>query len=348
MLKKDSTKILLLVTLCSIVLFICPSLTMAQQTGFYVDPPSIAGLEIGNTFQVNITVSDVVDLWAWEFRMYYKNSVLNITSAVEGPFLRTHPNPNATTLFGIADDSSETYNATLGLLHLYDTIIGSGVTGGVNGTGTLAVISFKVVGEGECPLVLSDTLLVDSAAPFGNRISHTTTSGVVHVGLHDVAITNTKTSKTITSDVVYINVTAENQGKNAENFTLTAYYNSTAIETKTITNLQAGSSIVTTFTWNTSSVPKGNYSITAVASTVPGETDTADNTHVDGWVQRAMPGDLSGDGKVNILDVSKVARIFLVAEGGPGWDPNCDMDNNGVINIVDITRVAKEFGKVDP
>jgi cytoskeletal protein CcmA (bactofilin family) len=124
--------------------------------------------------------------------------------------------------------------------------------------------------------------------------------------------------------------------------------NSNLIETKTISDLPSGSSIVVTFAWDTIPVPKGNYTISAAASIIPGEIDTEDNTHIDGQVQETILGDVTGDGKVNILDVAKVAKAFLATETDPQWDPNVDLDNSGQINIVDISKVAKEFGKVDP
>jgi hypothetical protein len=335
--------------LLSIVSIFCSSslfAASAQGTTLAVDPSSLTGLEIGNTFQINITVSNVTDLYAWEFRLFYRN-ILNATSFVEGPFLESHPDPAAKTMFGAAPDTTYTYNATHGLLHLYCTLTDN--IGGVDGSGTLTTITFNVLGEGDSPLVLRDTKLIDSVVPFGNQIPHTIINGIVRVGIHDIAVTNTITSKTIASDtIVYVNVTVENQGKTAENFNLTTYHNSTVIDTKQVTDLQANSSRVVTFEWSTNAIPKGNYSISASADVLPGEMDSSDNTHVDGWVFKAMLGDVNGDGKVNILDISKVAKAFNAREGEALWDPNVDLDNSGIINIIDITKVAKEFGKIDP
>lgn len=347
MFKKKFTKMLILLTLCEILLASLPSITLAQETRLYVNPSSITGLETGDTFQINITVSDVIDLYAWEFRLFYRNDVLNATNMVEGSFLLTHPDPDASTMFGRAPDTTETYNATHGLIHLYSTL--SQVHGGVSGTGTLATITFKVKGEGDCPLSFGETKLVDSVEPFGNLIPHTTTDGIVHVGLHDIAITNTKTSKTITNDtIVYVNVTIENQGQTTETFNVTAYYDSIPIETKTVTNIPEGTSTVITFTWNTTAVPKGNYTISSTASIILGETDTADNTYIDGWVLETILGDVNGDGQVNILDISLVAVSFRAEPGDPKWNPNADINNDNIVNILDISNVAKEFGKKDP
>jgi len=352
MFKKNITKTLILLTLYEILLASFPSMTLAQETRVSVNPSSITGLEIGDTFTINITVSDVTDLYCWEFKLFYRNDILNATSWLEGPFLLTHPNSNASTMFGSAPDTAETYNATHGLVHLYSTLFE--VHGGVSGTGTLATITFKVKGEGGSILALrprpgADFILVDSAEPFGNEIPHTTTDGMVHVGLHDIAIINAETSKTITNDtIVYVNVTIENQGQITETFSVTAYYDSIPIETKTVTDLNQGTSTVITFTWDTKTIPKGNYTIRATATTIPGETDTADNTYTDGWVLETIEGDVNGDGQVNIVDIAQVAVAFGTKPGDPKWSPNADINNDNVTNILDISTVAVHFGEVDP
>lgn len=357
MFKKTITGTLVLLTICGLLLTSFPYIASAQETNVSVNPSSITGLEIGNTFQVNITVSHVTELYAWQFRLFYRSDILNATNWFQGPFLLTHPSPDAHTMpafpeVGTAPDTSDTYNATHGLVHLYVTL--SGVHGGVSGTGTLATITFEVKGEGDSMLSLrprpgADFILVDSAEPFGNEIPHTTTDGIVHVGLHDVAIISAETSKTIASDtIVYIDVTVENQGQTIETFDVTAYYDSTPIETRTVIDLTEGASTVITLTWDTNTVPKGNYTISVTATTMPGETDIADNTYTDGWVFKTIEGDVNGDGQVNILDIAQVALAFGTKRGDPKWDSNADINNDDEINILDISIVAIHFGEVDP
>jgi hypothetical protein len=54
--------------------------------------------------------------------------------------------------------------------------------------------------------------------------------------------------------------------------------------------------------------------------------------------------DLNCDGKVNIVDVSLVAKAFATRPGDEKWNEAADLDHNKVINIVDVTRVANKFG----
>jgi len=115
--------------------------------------------------------------------------------------------------------------------------------------------------------------------------------------------------------------------------------------------LAIGASTTLTLTWNTLGWAKGNYAISAYATAVPNETDTADNTRYDSLVTVAMVGDITGptgvpDGKVEIRDVALVCKYF--GQKVPPALANCDIDNNGKVEIKDIAIVAKNFGKTDP
>jgi hypothetical protein len=172
---------------------------------------------------------------------------------------------------------------------------------------------------------------------------------------HDVGITSVKVSKTIVGQgySMSINVTVFNYGNGTENINVIVYANTAMIGEINNITIAERSSITLTFTWNTTGFAKGNYTIWAYAWPVPGETDTADNTFVDGWVIVSMVGDITGptgwpDGKVDIRDVAKVSRIYGTLPGMPGWDPNCDINNDQKIDIKDVAAVSKQYGKIDP
>ena len=51
-----------------------------------------------------------------------------------------------------------------------------------------------------------------------------------------------------------------------------------------------------------------------------------------------LAGDANGDGSVNDLDITKVARMILLLDAQiPGADANQD----GVVNVLDMTKVAR-------
>ena len=320
-----------------------------EETTMYVDPTSLTA-QLNDNIQINISISNVVDLCSWEFKLFYKNNILSGTKIVEGPFLKS----GGDTFFWI-QNFTDNYNATHGIVWAACTRLWTGP--GVNGSGVLATIDFKAVGGGTTTLHLTDTVLGNSTA---DPIPHVTVDGNVEVLGGDIAIINVKTSKTIVGQgyLMDINVTVENQGTTTETFNLTAYANASKIETKQIT-LDSNTSITITFTWNTTGFAKGNYTITAYAWPVPGEADIADNSLTDGWIYISLIGDIMGpdgypDGKVDIRDVACVSRLFGIIYPDPKYDPNCDFTGptpgvpDGRIDIRDIAVVAKHFGEIDP
>lgn len=175
------------------------------------------------------------------------------------------------------------------------------------------------------------------------------------IEINDVALVNVTPSKTVVGQgySLSINVTAANQGNYAETFNITIYANTTVIETQTVNNLLSGASAVLTSAWNTTDFDKGNYTISAYAEPVFGETNVADNNLTGGWVIVSIVGDITGptgwpDGKVDIRDISAVARLFGIARPDPRYNPNYDINDDGKIDIKDISTVARRFGEHYP
>ncbi|NIS79479.1 MAG: PKD domain-containing protein, partial [Anaerolineales bacterium] len=168
-----------------------------------------------------------------------------------------------------------------------------------SGPGTLANVTFTVVGYGASDITIDSAPLerqsklvgwnwfgdptpdydIINAAEQPDQIQHGYFQNVATV-THDIAVTSvTPASPTVVVGTsVDITVDVTNEGNINEGFDVTAYANAAPIETQTVANLGSGFTKSLTFTWDTTGVALGNYTITAVASTVPGETDTADNT----------------------------------------------------------------------
>ena len=165
----------------------------------------------------------------------------------------------------------------------------------------------------------------------------------------DIAVVNLTSSKTIVVQgyTVVINVSVENQGAGAESFNLTVYANTTAVAFQTVT-LESGNSTTVTIIWNTTGFEIGNYTVSAYADPVPGETDTADNTFNDGVVSVAIQGDINGDNKVDMKDIGYIARRFLISASDPLWDSNADINGDGKIDMKDIGIAARHFAEHYP
>jgi hypothetical protein len=111
---------------------------------------------------------------------------------------------------------------------------------------------------------------------------------------HDIAVISVKHNPLIYQGYsISINVTVKDYGIYNETFNTTVHANAPAIQTlKSI--LTSGKSAQLTFTWNTTGFAKGNYTIWAYASPVPGETNLANNNCTGGSVLIAKVGDLGG------------------------------------------------------
>jgi lysozyme len=167
---------------------------------------------------------------------------------------------------------------------------------------------------------------------------------------YDIGITEIVPSKTVVGQgyKLTINVTIMNYGAHTETFNVTVYANTTIIS-QTEATLTSGNSTTISFTWNTSGFTKGNYTISAYAWPVSGETDTVDNTCIDGIVTVTIPGDVDGDHWVFLYDAVKLlsrygTRIYI----DPKYDPVCDIDDDGRIFLYDAVILLAHYGQKDP
>jgi len=306
-----------------------------------VDPETLQ-VRPSSSFAVDVEIVNVSDLYLWEFKLYYRNDIVDVVQITEGSLLRT----GGTTVW--ADNSNPNYNSTYGLVHVGASLLGD--IPGVNGTGVIASISFATVAVGNSTLDIVDTIILNSTLI---DIPHYTFDGYVSVILvHDVAILAVAPSKNIIGQgyTMYVNATIRNQGDFNESFNITCYSNSSIIGEQAVA-LVSGANMTLAFVWNTSGVAKGNYTVKAVADTLSGETDTEDNMLLDGWLFVTIAGDVTGatlgvpDGIVDMRDIGALCSVFGATPPSPRWDPNMDINNDDLINMRDIGIACKNFMK---
>ncbi len=175
--------------------------------------------------------------------------------------------------------------------------------------------------------------------------------------VHDVAVTAVETFMTYCGNTYYpvnivpegrsvnINATIENQGDFNETFNVTAYANTTIIATLTNITLTSLNSTTLTIPWNTTGIPKGNYTIKALITPLPGETDTLDNTYTDGWVIVMLCGDLDFDGDIDDDDLWIFSSAFIEYWKTGTKDPLCDFDDDCDIDCDDMWYFCKCFSE---
>ncbi|MDH5788351.1 MAG: hypothetical protein OEZ40_08690, partial [Candidatus Bathyarchaeota archaeon] len=169
------------------------------------------------------------------------------------------------------------------------------------------------------------------------------------LAVHDIAVTDLIACYGATiihgGQNCYINVTVENQGTVDETFTLDVFWNTTNLIGSKVVPLIAGSTAIVPFTWNTSGLTEyDNYTLSAYATPVPGETDTADNLYVDGTVMIVHVGDVDPNRFVEIKDLLAIALAYGSYPGHPKYHPNLDINNDAFIDVKDILAAALEYG----
>jgi len=329
--------------------------TYAATPAITVDPP-VSNVTIGDTFNININVTNIANFTGWQLNLYFLKAVLNCTAAVEGPFLKT----GGGTFYN--KTITNNFNATHGKLLAYSALLGMT---SVNGSGTILTVTFKAVGVGNTPLHMDGIKLLDEKIP-PKPIPYTAVDGTVQVvsGVgHDVAITDVIPIKSVVGKGYGCNITVvtENYGGYAETYNITLHANGTEIATKLVTVQVSGAATVD-FTWNTSNYAFGNYTMWAYAWPVLGETNTANNNFTDGTVTIAHVGDITADGKCDIQDLARVSAAFgSIRVNDPNnprygqyWHtvtcstcphtPNADITNDGKIDIQDLARTSANFG----
>jgi hypothetical protein len=165
---------------------------------------------------------------------------------------------------------------------------------------------------------------------------------------HDVAVVDV----TISTNLIYqgwivkTNVTVANLGKMDETFNVTLYYNSTEIWKQKVLNLAPNTMLTISLSWNTVDVPfHRNYTLTAQADIVPGETNIWNNILVDGRVTIRIWGDINGDGVVNYLDAITLGQSWNSRPGDAIWSLLSDLNRDRVINYLDAIIIGDHFAE---
>ncbi len=174
--------------------------------------------------------------------------------------------------------------------------------------------------------------------------------------IHDVALTDVKTSKdgcapmpTVADDsFLRVNVTVFNRGNFTETFDVTLYANLSVVGTQTVSALAVGAQTVLTYIWNVAGWAHGDYMISAYAVPVLEETNIADNAYTGSVIRVVIPGDINGDGTVDIFDAILLAGAYNAVPGRPNWSPNADINGSGIVDIFDAIILSNHYNQHYP
>jgi hypothetical protein len=60
-----------------------------------------------------------------------------------------------------------------------------------------------------------------------------------------------------------------------------------------------------------------------------------------------IPGDINGDGVVDVFDVVIIAVAYGTEPGDPNWNPQADLNIDNIIDIGDLVIWADHFGETE-
>jgi hypothetical protein len=179
--KLSLSTILLAMTLMAFTLVFAPS-ARASDTVVSVLPATVDITAVGETQTVDINITDVTNLYAYEMKVWYNSSIVNATAAVRpsGHFLEP---VDLGSQFVPKWILNYTQNSTHGMCWLGFTLLTPELAR--NGSGILVRITFKGIAEGSTPIVLNNYPGTSGPIKLANNepvpIVHTATNGAVNV-----------------------------------------------------------------------------------------------------------------------------------------------------------------------
>jgi hypothetical protein len=306
------------------------------------------------TFLVTLNVTDNLGLWCTTSKLIF----------VSGPtppvadFTFT-PNPtwrNATTTFD-ASSSTPGWNGTGNPpIVSYAWNWGDGTPSNVTSSTSITHV-FKLLGNFTVTLTVTD-----KRGWTGSKIRVVPVINVTQkldIAIQDLTLTGQYEIDTDYYEPYkgwngYINVTVKNLGTTAETFNVTLYYlNSTSylIGIRYGVYLPSMGNQTIPFQWDTSVVhPTANYTIRAIATTRPGDTNLGNNIY-NATARIKGPGDVDGNGVVAIGDAALVGVNWgkRVPEVGATKEIlRAEINHDGILNISDAGQLGLYWGKTYP
>jgi hypothetical protein len=296
---------------------LCEGVRIASATetqgDIYFEPEEsvfdVSETKIGDRFNVTLKASNMTSMWLFQIFLHYNSTLLKCTQvslAPESPF-----NSYPCRFPSVIDE----INGIVGILtHFTQSENGSYPSVDVFDAGVW-VLEFEVSmmpywGYVDSPLEftgigkIGGTYWLQSinGTPNGMRIPPNCINGYYLLSMEssdlpDIQVGGIRSENVaFVGDVSAVEVDVWDAGTSSESFNVTLYAdaNATAIGDEITVGMQTifllsrqGTTLA--FNWNTSGIEEGNYTLSAVASQIPNETDTTNNQLTDGTITLFAP-----------------------------------------------------------
>jgi len=299
--------------------------------------PSKLQLNTISTFIINITVSNVTDLSAWQIKLTFNPSIIQCTNIT------------------IPEQNIFAGHETTGLSYTLDNQLGyvtafNGIwePTGVNGSGILCQLTFKATNTGITsltfldPMKMTGTYLTDSE---NNIIPTETNNGLIIIAP---------------------------EGFNTYQYnieTATGTYQVTILTNSSVTDFNYNDTLEKIeFTLNGTNGTAGSCSITIPKQLLNGTfavlinnqatiftcSDDQNNSYLcfnyhhsllNIQVLTTLLGDLNGDRVIDGIDLAITAKAFGSYPNHPRWNPLADLNKDLQVDGIDLAIVARKFGE---
>jgi len=323
-----------LIPLILVIIFIAYFPTAAHSSATILSfNPTETQLSSLQQFAVNITVSSVTDLSAWQLKISYNPTIVQCIN-VSIPENNIFAGHSTTGLSFKIDNQIGTITAFNGLWE----------TTGVSGSGVICQITFNAINPGISSLTfkdvmnLSGTYLIDSK---DDLIPIETYDGIVTIAPTDFGIYK-------------FNV----QNHNVTVLTNSSLTNFNFNSTLKFLEFSLNGTIGTVGSCSVS-IPKellnGTFAVLINnKATIYSSSEDKFNNHICFTYNQGqlyikiittLREDLNGDRKVDAKDIAIVGKAFGSYPGNPRWNPIADLDRDLKVDAKDVATVCKAFGK---
>jgi hypothetical protein len=303
--------------------------------------PKYTNKNIGQNFSITLKVVDVVGLYSWRIKLSFNPQILNCTGASV---------PQGDIFAGIPTESvgPPKINNTSGIVE-WLRLISDPNHPGVTGTGNLTRIDFKSNNIGVSGLTLVDlnmsTYLMDknnNLLPFTTelgeaKILKTGFTSNLFQGTRNSIVYNITIISNSTISTFNFNPTLNQTTFNVAGPDGTIGYSGIAIRKALL--LEPFAVLVTGV-----AVP---FKLSQDASYYFLEFTYQQSQQTVNILQTII-GDINGDRKADMKDVSAAAKAFGTIPGNPRWNPMADINRDNKVDMKDISMIAKQFGQEWP
>ena len=294
-------------------------------------------LSIGSTFSIEIKMQDAIDFYSYQYTLSYDSNILTyIGSMIIPPSEEVNYTPEVQ-----VDNFA-------GWILINVTYYPPAEPQTVTEPQTIAQIFFQVKNYGSTVLDLHNITIKDIDGKEIPHLEDGSEDGFFATLTADIAVISIELSPNAVYEgkQVEVTVTVANLGDITSTFNVTLYIEENKTGEKQAIQLNPGENTTLNFTLNTSGLqPCFNYTVTARASQVLYEVNI-ENNELSTSLKIKMLGDITGDGVIDIYDVTAACQAYGSRIGDPNWNEEADLSPEwGIIDIYDIVTLCAYYGR---